>query len=141
RPRAAAGPREIPLDDATRCRYSTWKVQVAAPVLCSTRMPRCVRIHALICVPLLGAAIVVGAACRQAALTDVVQATRLASELRVQFTKAADAANRAVMADSDDASAAAAADARQATAATQQAVAKLRPLLTSLGYSEELALL
>lgn len=43
-----------------------------------------------------------------AVLTRLVEARRLASELHVQFTHAADAANRAVMADTDEGSAAAA---------------------------------
>jgi hypothetical protein len=79
------------------------------------------------------------AACRPAALTELIEARRLASDLRVQFTKAEDAANRAVMADTDDASAEAAREAEQATAAVAQDVEHLRPLLKSLGYETELA--
>jgi hypothetical protein len=48
------------------------------------------------------------AACRPAVLTQQVEARRVAADLHVQFTKAADAANRAVMADADEASATAA---------------------------------
>ena len=43
-----------------------------------------------------------------AVLSQLLEARRLASELHVEFTKAADAANRAVMADTDQASVAAA---------------------------------
>jgi negative regulator of replication initiation len=70
-------------------------------------------------------------------LTRQVEARRLASELRVQFLKAADAANRAVMASSDEASRAAA-EAAQATQAIQQNVETLEPILTSLGYADEI---
>src|SRR5262245_16675116 len=79
--------------------------------------------------------------CRPAALTDQIEASRLASDLRVQFTKAADAANRAVMSDTDEASAAAAREAQQATDVVAQDVERLRPLLKSLGYETELAAL
>ena len=45
---------------------------------------------------------------------QLLQARRLASELHVEFTKASDAANRAVMAETDEASMAAAREAKQA---------------------------
>jgi hypothetical protein len=73
----------------------------------------------------------------RAALTQKVEARRLASELHVQFTKAADAANRAVMADADDASIAAAREAEQATEAVAREVIELQPILEWLGYSDE----
>lgn len=57
------------------------------------------------------------------------------------FTKAADASNRAVMADTDEASIAAAREAEQATQAAQEAVSRLQPLLQSLGYREEIGYL
>jgi hypothetical protein len=78
------------------------------------------------------------AACRPAALSQLVEARRVAADLHVQFTKAADAANRAVMADADEDSAAAAQEARDATEAVSRDLAELRPLLESLGYAEEL---
>ena len=49
-----------------------------------------------------------------------VEARRLASNLRVQFSKAADASNRAVMAVTDEASSAAAREAEQATQAVER---------------------
>lgn len=70
-------------------------------------------------------------------LTQLVEARRLASNLRVQFTKAADAANRAVMAETDEASAAAVQESEQATQGVQRDVQQLQPLLQSLGYSVE----
>ena len=80
------------------------------------------------------------AACRssQAALTQLMEARRLASELRVQFAQAAEAANRAVMAEADDASAAAVEEARRAGQIVEHDVQALRPILESLGYAEDL---
>jgi hypothetical protein len=81
------------------------------------------------------------AACRPAVLTQLVEARRVAADLHVQFTKAADAANRAVMADTDEASAMAAREARDATQVVERHVTELRPLLESLGYQDELRFL
>jgi hypothetical protein len=80
-------------------------------------------------------------ACRPAALSQLVEARRVAADLHVQFTKAADAANRAVMADADEDSAAAAQEARDATEAVARDLAELRPLLESLEYQDELRFL
>jgi hypothetical protein len=74
-------------------------------------------------------------------LTRQVDARRIAADLHVQFTRAADAANRAVMADDDDASATAAREARDATQAVERDLRQLRPLLESLGYGDELRFL
>ena len=74
-------------------------------------------------------------------LTQQVEARRLASDLQVQFTKAADAANRSVMSDTDDAATAAARDAEQATQAVLRDVDQLQSILMSMGYSEELRFL
>jgi hypothetical protein len=71
-------------------------------------------------------------------LTQQIEARRLASDLHVQFTKAADAANRAVMADTDEASAAAAHEAEQATQTVQRDVEQLQPILQALAYSAEI---
>jgi hypothetical protein len=87
------------------------------------------------------AAVAALAACRPALLTQQVEARRVAADLHVQFTKAADAANRAVMANTDEASATAAQEARDATQAVEQDLGELRPLLESLGYAEELRFL
>ena len=72
-----------------------------------------------------------------ARLTQLVEARRLTSELHVQFTHAADAANRAVMADTNDASNAAAEEARRARQAIEQHAETLRPLLESLGSRDD----
>jgi hypothetical protein len=71
-------------------------------------------------------------------LTRLVEARRLAADLHVQFTKAAEAANRAVMADADDVSASAAGEARSASQEVERNLKALRPLLESPGYDEEL---
>jgi len=74
-------------------------------------------------------------------LSEQADAHRISSHLRVQFTRAADASNRAVMADTDEASTAAAHEAEQATQAVQQDIGALKPLLEHLTYSDEAALL
>jgi hypothetical protein len=77
----------------------------------------------------------------QTLLERLGEARRLTAEILVQFTKAADAGNRAVMADSGDAAAANVSEANQANDAVQTSVAQLRPILADLGYSQELQLL
>ena len=81
---------------------------------------------------------VAGCVNRPALLTQLVEARRLAPDLRVQFTKAADAANRAVMADTDEASAVAAREAEQATQAVQRDVERLEPILRALAFPDEI---
>jgi hypothetical protein len=76
-----------------------------------------------------------------AVLEKVSEARRLASDLAVQFTRASDAANRAVMADTDDTSVSFAKESREAAEAVRRDVETLRPLLESLGFSEETRLL
>ncbi len=68
-------------------------------------------------------------------------ARQLSSDLLVQFIKAADTSNRAVMADTDEGSAALAQEADQATQAVQRDADALGPLLQDLGYSQEVELL
>ncbi len=74
-------------------------------------------------------------------LERLIEARRLAADLLVQFTKAADASNRAVMADTDDTSAAFAREAGQATQAVQTDIGLLSPMLAGLDYSNETRLL
>jgi hypothetical protein len=81
------------------------------------------------------------AACRPALLTQRVEARRVTADLHVQFTKATDAGNRAVMADSDEGSATAAREARDATQAAERDLQELRPILESLGYQDALRFL
>jgi hypothetical protein len=69
-----------------------------------------------------------------AVFTELAEARRLTADLRVQFNKAADASDRAVMADTDPASIAFAHEANEATAAVQKDVAELGPHVHSLGH-------
>jgi hypothetical protein len=72
-----------------------------------------------------------------AVLRQQVEARQVAADLHVQFTKAADAANRAVMADTDEASTAAAHEAEETTRRVQADIQKLKPLIDGLGYADE----
>ncbi len=112
---------------------------VTQPVL-AAMMPKTRRSWARIIGGLSGAALIASAAtgCRPAALTQQMDARRLASALHVQFTKGADAGNRAVMEEADSSSTAAAHEAEQAMQAAAQDVGQLQPMLTALGYSDEL---
>jgi hypothetical protein len=76
-----------------------------------------------------------------AALEKVSEARQLSADLLVQFTKASDAANRAVMADTDETSVRFAKESRDASEAVQKDVGALRPKLESLGFSDETRLL
>jgi hypothetical protein len=71
-------------------------------------------------------------------LTQQVEARRLVSNLRVQFGKAADASNRAVMAVTDEASSAAAREAEQAMQAVERDVESLQRILQDLTYRDEI---
>jgi hypothetical protein len=70
-------------------------------------------------------------------LERLLEARRLAADLLVQLSKAADASNRAVMANTDEASVASAREAEQATQSVQRDAAALGPILLGLGYSDE----
>jgi len=84
----------------------------------------------------------VAASCNEnAAHEQMAEARRLSALLGTQFTKATGAANRAVMSDTDEASASFADEARAATDAVQVSAAALRPILSTLGYSDETRLL
>lgn len=76
-----------------------------------------------------------------AALEQLSEARAVAADLHVQFTRAAGAADRAVMADTDEQSVAFARESEQATAAVQKDADALGPILQGLGYSEESGLL
>jgi hypothetical protein len=77
----------------------------------------------------------------ETALERLVESRRLAANLLIQFTKAADASNRAVMADTDEASVTFAREAEQATQAVDKDASALAPMLSGLGYSNETGLL
>jgi hypothetical protein len=76
-----------------------------------------------------------------AVLEQLSEARRLAADLHLQFTKVGDAANRAVMADTDAASVAFAREAEQGTQAVQKDADALGPILQGLNYSDEIRLL
>jgi hypothetical protein len=71
-------------------------------------------------------------------LTQLIEARRLASQLHVQFTQSAEAANRAVMAETDDAAAAAAEESRRARQVVERDIQSLRATLQSLRYRDDL---
>jgi len=72
---------------------------------------------------------------------QINEARRLAADLHLQFTRATDASNRAVMADTDEASTAFAGDAEKAVQSVESDAAALLPLLRGLKLSNELQLL
>lgn len=78
--------------------------------------------------------------CRDPAVlfTQLDDSRGLAADLRVQFNKADDASNRAVMADTDEASVAFARDAETAVGVVESDATALAPLLRSLGFSNEI---
>ena len=71
-------------------------------------------------------------------LTQQVEARKLASNLRVQFGKGADASNRAVMEVTDEASSAAAREAEQAAQVVERDIEALERLLQTLAYSNDI---
>ena len=74
-------------------------------------------------------------------LERLVEARRVSAEMLVQFTKSADAGNRAVMADTGDASVAYVGEATEAANAVARNSSALDQLLRGLGYAEESRLL
>ncbi len=74
-------------------------------------------------------------------LNQLDDARALTADLRIQFNKAADASNRAVMADTDEASAAFAGDAEKTVKLVEADVRVLTPALQTLGFQREVQLL
>ncbi|MEI9938282.1 MAG: MCP four helix bundle domain-containing protein [Pseudomonadota bacterium] len=82
--------------------------------------------------------------CQQGPATVQAQlgeARRLSADLRVQFSRAADASNRAVMADTDQASLAFAHEAEDTLKLVEQDVTALNTLTHSLGVADEVQIL
>lgn len=77
----------------------------------------------------------------ESVLQRMNEAQRLATELQLQFTRATDATNLAVMADTDEASTEFAGQATERSQAVEKDAAALRLLLVGLMYSDELRLL
>ncbi len=91
-----------------------------------------------------GVVAAVAAGCGEDVNTVLEKASRArqtASDLLVDFTKAADAANRAVMAETDEASVAFAREAEQGTEAVERDAGALGPILQDLKYTDEARLL
>ena len=101
-------------------------------------IPRRRSISRLVGVAAIAAAVQMGCSAPPPILTQLMDARRLASELHVEFTKAAEAANRAVMTDTDEASAAAAEEAKRARQIVERDIEALRGVLQSLRYREDL---
>jgi hypothetical protein len=90
------------------------------------------------------AAGVAGSGCQRGPATvqaELAEARRLTADMRVQFNKAADSANRAVMADTDEASILFAHEAEHEAAGVDHDVAALVPLLRGLGVQDEIQIL
>jgi hypothetical protein len=84
--------------------------------------------------------VIVAAGCTKSpetVLHELTESRRLTADLLVQFTKAADASDRAVMADTDEASTSFANEAKQATETVQKNVESLRPILNNLAFATE----
>lgn len=77
----------------------------------------------------------------ETALQELIESRRLASDLLVQFTKATDASNRAVMAETDDASTDFANEAKRTIDTVREDVESLRPILNDRGFANESRLL
>jgi hypothetical protein len=77
----------------------------------------------------------------ESVLQRMSEAQKLAAELQLQFTRATDATNLAVMADTDEASTEFAGQAKEGSQTVEKDVAALRPLLIGLMYSDEVRLL
>lgn len=75
------------------------------------------------------------------ALSHLVEARRVASDLHVRFSQAVDASNRAVMASTDEASLGFAKEAQEETRLATGDVGTLRSILQGLNYTDELRLL
>lgn len=98
-----------------------------------------------LCRAVCSAAICAGAAAGcgdvNAAFAQLAEARQISANLHVQFSKAADASNRAVMADTDETSIAFAREAEQAKQAVKKDVDALGPIFERLKYADESHLL
>ena len=72
-------------------------------------------------------------------LTELTEAGRLSADLRIQFNRASDASNRAVMADTDAASIGFAREAQHDKSLVRKEAAELAPHLRNLGKEAEIA--
>jgi hypothetical protein len=90
----------------------------------------------------LSAFVLTAGGCRNApVLTHLLEARQRAADLRLHFNKAADASNRAVMAETDEATRAAVREADEATLAIREDTQVLQSILRDLEYAAEIRLL
>ncbi|HKA13666.1 MAG TPA: hypothetical protein VKH41_01500 [Myxococcota bacterium] len=75
-----------------------------------------------------------------AALTNLLEAQKLAADMRVQLHESAESVQRAIMADTDESSTAFASEARQASSALEADLAAIEPIVAQLGSPDEVRL-
>ena len=75
-----------------------------------------------------------------AALTQQIEAQKLAADIRVQLHRSAEAVQRAIMAASDDSSSAFASEAREANSALEADLAAIEPIVSQIGSKDEVRL-
>lgn len=90
-----------------------------------------------VCAVLLVLTGAIGCTSRPSVLTRQAEARQLAARLHLEFSQANEAANRAVMADTEYASAQAAQESERASASAVKTTDALRPVLESLTYNDE----
>jgi hypothetical protein len=74
------------------------------------------------------------------ALIQQMDAQRFAADMRVQLHRSAEAAQRAIMADTDESASAFAAEAEQANAALEADLAAIEPIVAQIGSQDEVRL-
>jgi hypothetical protein len=71
------------------------------------------------------------------ALTKQIRAQKLAADMRVELHRSAEAAQRAIMADTDEASSGFIREAEETSSALEADLRSIEPILTDLGFGEE----
>jgi len=99
---------------------------------------QCVQIRSLVAAAALAVVGASGCINGPAVMTEQAEARRLAGELQLSFANANEAANRAVLADTDEASIAAAKESESDSSAAQRGLDQLEQHLRSLGYQDEI---
>ncbi|HKE85743.1 MAG TPA: hypothetical protein VKB50_18410, partial [Vicinamibacterales bacterium] len=106
------------------------------PLLCGSRSRRVV-----VLIAICATAATLDACTTNTAFERLTEARRLSAELLIRFTQASNAANQAVMADTDEASVAFAKQAEESKQTVEKNAGLLRSLLQQLNYSDELGFL
>jgi hypothetical protein len=107
----------------------------------SPQLPPVFRKRALFAAVVAALSLVSGCHGGPTVLNRLDDARAVTADLRVQFNKAADASNRAVMAETDEASTAFANDAAKTVKQVETDVSMLTPMLKTLGFQHEIELL